>query len=357
MPSRHSRRGETQPAHLIWAVGTSTMPGSIKDGDHPPCRPVLAAVVNGQGLVIGHGVSMPDAPLSGVEDALRQAIGKPTGGFGSGNIPLRVTVDEAALLPLVRRLLPGVPAKVGRSAELQELFRNLPTMELSPAETGIMGLTTYLDGDLTPALVESFFSASADLYRRQPWTLFADDQCLFQVTSRGLAMNQWCGCVIGQAGESYGVLLFESRLDQQRFTLIAKSGNDPSQLAGGQLPPQHAISFEPLDALSRQLIAEIEQHRWPVAPGDAYPVPLHIDANRMELPSSRNELARLEATARALTRLIDNLPELEDYWLWTGQEPLRRQFRVPVQDRGLVSVSISLIPPQDEDDDDWHDVM
>lgn len=63
-------------------------------------------------------------------------------------------------------------------------------------------------------------------------------------------------------------------------------------------------------------------------------------------------MARLEATARALTRLIDNTPELEDYWNWSGQEPLRRQYRVPVQDRGLVSVSLSLIPPEDEDVDD-----
>jgi hypothetical protein len=266
-------------------------------------------------------------------------------------------VDGEGLLPLVRRLLPGVPVKVGRSAELEEVFRQVPAMEPSAEETGIMGLTTYLHGDLTPALVESFFQACADLYRREPWTLFADDQCLFQVTSRGLAMNQWCGCVIGQEGESYGVLLFESRLDQQRFTLLAQSEQDPSRLATGKLPHQHAISFEPVDALSRELVAEIEQHRWPVAPGDGIPVPLHIDPDFMAVPSSREELARLEATARALTRLIDKVPELEDYWRWTGQEPLRRQYRVPVQDRGLVSVSLTLIPPEDEDDEDWQDLM
>ncbi len=357
MPSRSSIRGKSQPAHLVWAVGTSTMPALINDGDRPAFRPVFAAVVNGHGFVIGHGVGTPDEPLAGVEDALLQAIGEPAAGFGSGSTPLRVTVDEEALLPLVQRLLPGVPAKVGRSAELEEVFQQLPAMEPLPEAKGIMGLTTYLDGDLTPASVESFFDACADLYRRAPWALFADDQCLFQVTSRALAMEQWCGCVLGQAGESYGVLLFESRLDQQRFILLAQTEPDPSKLATAKLPHQHAISFEPLDTLCRELVAEIEHHRWPVAPGDAYPVPLHIDPDFMAVPSSRNELARLEATARALTRLIDNVPELEDYWRWTNQEPLRRQYRVPVQDRGLVSVSLSLIPPQGEDDEDWHDVM
>ena len=52
---------------------------------------------------------------------------------------------------------------------------------------------------------------------------------------------------------------------------------------------------------------------------------------------------------------------------WTGQTertsfltqgaPLRRQYRLPVQERGPVSVSLSLIPPEDEDEEDWQDVM
>ena len=357
MSSRHNRRAESSPAHLLWAVGTRRMPAFINDGHRPPFRPIVAAVVNGHGLVIGHGVSPPENPLAGVEQALIQAIGKPTGGFGSGTLPRRVIVDEEALLPLVRRLLPGVPVKIGRSAELEEVFRELSAMDPEPEERGILGLTTYLGGDLTPALVGSFFAACADLYRREPWALFADDQCLFQVTSRALAMNRWCGCVIGQAGESYGVLLFESRLDQQRFTLLAQSEQDFSKLASGQLPHQRAISFEPLDAISRDLSAEIERHGWPVAPGDACPLPLHLDPDFMAVPPSRDGLARLEATALALTRLIDNTLELEDYWAWTGQDPLRRQYRVPVQDRGLVSVSLSLIPPEDEDEEDWQEVM
>jgi hypothetical protein len=68
-----------------------------------------------------------------------------------------VTVDQEALLPLVRRLLPGVPAKVGRSAELEELFQALPAMKPAPEVRGIFGLTTYLGGDLTAADIGSFF--------------------------------------------------------------------------------------------------------------------------------------------------------------------------------------------------------
>ena len=55
--------------------------------------------------------------------------------------------------------------------------------------------------------------------------------------------------------------------------------------------------------------------------------------------------------------MIDNTLQLEVYWTWTGQEPLRRQYRAPVRDQGLVSVSLSLIPPEDEDEDEWQEVM
>lgn len=77
-------------------------------------------------------------------------------------------------------------------------------------------------------------------------------------------------------------------------------------------------------------------------------MPLHIDPDFLAVPSSRLELGRLEAMARGLTRLIETTPHLEDYWNVIGQAPLRRQYRVPVQDRGLIAVTLTLIPPEED---------
>lgn len=55
MTSRLNRRSGSAPAHLLWAVCTTTMPAFINDGVPPPFQPIVAAVVNGHGLVIGHG--------------------------------------------------------------------------------------------------------------------------------------------------------------------------------------------------------------------------------------------------------------------------------------------------------------
>jgi hypothetical protein len=80
-------------------------------------------------------------------------------------------------------------------------------------------------------------------------------------------------------------------------------------------------------------------------------LPLHIDPDFLAVPSSRLELARLEAMARGLTLLIETTPHLEDYWNWIGQAPLRRQYRVPVQDRGRIALTITLIPPEEDGQD------
>lgn len=345
MPGRPPR----QPHHSSWAVGTCVMPAFVDDGRQPPFQPILVAVVDGHGLVIGQGVAAPDDPDSGVEQALQQAIAAPDGGFGAGSRPTAITITAAELRPVVERILPGIPIRVGPSADLEELFSSVPEMVAEADGPGLMGLQSLLSGDIRPQDVASFFAACKPLYERQPWRRFVHEQCLFMISSQALGMRRWCGCVIGQAGQSYGVLLFPSRQDQERFIetamLAAQIGGPPM----GVLPHQWAISFEPLDAISRSLADEIAAHGWPVAAGDGYPVPLHVDPDLVHHPLGRVELARLEAVARALTRLIDNVPDLHDFWNWSGQEPLRRQYRLPVQDRGPVSVTLTLIPPEGVD--------
>lgn len=335
-------RAAHPPAHLQWAVGTAELPTFIDDGVQPPFRPVLAAVVDGNGLVIGHGVSAPEAPEQGVMNALQLAI-------GTGNTPVAVNVSERSLKPVVEQLLPGIPVKVKRSPELDAVFEALPGMLNGSAPQGIMALESYLSADVTPEAVASFFAACKELYERQPWTLFVDDQCWFNISSQALGMRRWCGSVIGQAGESYGVLLFESQQEQERFFLAASLAGDLNTLPPELLPHQRAISFEPLDTLSRALAAEIKQHHWPVAAGAGYPVPMHLDPDLLYVPTTKAELARLEAVARTLTRLIDKVPNLKQYWDWTGQAPLRKQFRLPVQNGDPISVTITLLPPEEEE--------
>ena len=71
----------------------------------------------------------------------------------------------------------------------------------------------------------------------------------------------------------------------------------PSKTSANWPAASSPISFERLDAISRDLAVEIENHCWPLPPGDDLPFPSHLDPNLMAVPPSRDELERLEATA------------------------------------------------------------
>ena len=324
-------------------MGITELPTFIDDGIQPPFRPLLAAVVSGDGQVLGHGVAGPADPDAAVVDALQQAIGSASSELS----PDAITVNRRSLQPVVERLLPGVPVRVGRSAVLETVFEVLPDLLNGSEPQGIQGLETYLSGDVTPEAVASFFAACKELYERRPWTLFPDDRSWFSVSSQALGMRRWCGCVIGQDGESYGVLLFESQREQERYFLAAGLSGDLTALPPGLLPHQRAISFEALDDLSPMLAAEIQRHQWPVAAGESYPVPIHLDPEFLYVPNTKQELARLEAMARALTRLIDRTDGLQDAWSSTAPTSLRKQFKLPIQNEAAVSVTITLLPPEE----------
>lgn len=333
------RPRQSQP-ELAWAVGITELPTFVDDGIQPPFRPLLAAVVSSVGQVLGHGVAGPADPDAAMVDALQQAISTASSSLS----PDSITVNTRSLQPVVERLLPGVPVRVGRSAVLEAVFEVLPDLLNGSEPQGIQGLETYLTADVTPEAVASFFAACKELYERRPWTLFPDDGSWFSISSQSLGMRRWCGCVIGQDGESYGVLLFESQREQERYFLAAGLTDNLMAPPAGLLPDQRAISFEALEDLSPTLAAEIERHQWPVAAGESYPVPMHLDPDFLYVPSTKAELARLEAVARALTQLIDRTDGLKDAWSSTAATTLRKQFKLTIQDGQPLSVTIALLP-------------
>ncbi len=336
------RPRQSQP-ELAWAVGITELPTFVDDGIQPPFRPLLAAVVSGVGQVLGHGVAGPADPDAAVEDALRMAIGTTSSGLN----PDSITVSKQRLQPVVERLLAGVPVRVGRSAMLETVFEVLPDLINGSEPQGIQGLETYLTADITPEAVASFFAACKELYERRPWTLFPNDQCWFSVSSQALGMRRWCGCVIGQEGESYGVLLFESKREQEQYFLAASLTDNLMVPPPGLLPDQRGISFEALHDLSPALAAEIAAHQWPIAAGESYPVPLHLDRDFLYVPGTKVELARLEAVAQALTRLIDRTDGLQDAWSSNAPRTLRKQFKLAIQNGEPLSVTITLLPPRE----------
>lgn len=51
--------------------------------------------------------------------------------------------------------------------------------------------------------------------------------------------------------------------------------------------------------------------------------------------------------ARALTRLIDRTDGLKGAWSSTAPTSLRKQFKLAIQNEAAVSVTITLLPPEE----------
>jgi hypothetical protein len=160
---------------------------------------------------------------------------------------------------------------------------------------------------------------------------------LFTVTCAALRIKGWVGCVIGQNRENYGVILFQSVADYDRYVEQAeRSAFDGLEVMDGA-PTHRAINFESKRAMPPALLKEIQRHGWPVAKGDAYPTVILVQPDLVLAPPTLADLAQLEAVAGALTLWLDSEPDLAR--CWSGPNGRRRRFRVPV---GAMEVPVTI---------------
>jgi hypothetical protein len=335
---RHRPSGFGQPSGGdVWEIGLAPMPAFVPGDDGQPVRPLLAIVVEASGRIRGSAVGHPDRPLQALEPAIEMAIAEPQSPCEPG-LPRRVVVGSSRLLKLVPSLLPGVMVTRGDTPRLDHATSSLRDhMAGGDGQRGLAGLSTYLTADVTPEAVASFFRAAAALYERRPWRRVPSDGHLFQVSCGAQGIRGWAGCVIGQNRESYGVILFESVADYERYLDLAERAEfeGPQVMDAG--PPHRTINFEPKRAMPTALLQEIQRYRWPVAKGDAYPTVLLVQPDLVLAPPTRADLRQLEAVAGALTQWLDAEPDL--IRCWDGPSVRRRRFRVPV---GSMEVPVTI---------------
>jgi hypothetical protein len=221
-----------------------------------------------------------------------------------------VVVNRADLLELLPPLLPEAVIRQGATPQLDRAVK-LMRQELAGDEDplGTQALSTYLSGDIGPEAVERFFEAAAALSQRRPWERISGDGHLFQLSCRALAIQGWVGCVIGQQREHYGVILFQSLQDYERYVEQGERFEAGDRDAMDAAPPHRAINFEAQAAMPAPLLQEIRRYGWPVAPGDAYPTVMLIEPPQVLKPPRRADLQQLEAVALALVAWIDGGPQ------------------------------------------------
>ena len=193
------------------------------------------------------------ALLETASDRLRAAIASPMVPGVQPPARVRVASPELANALRTRGAAPGIVC--APTPELDDVVASMRQHLDGDAKTE----QSYLGSDVGPDAVGAFFRAAAALYRAKPWKAVPDDTSILSLTIEKLGIRDAVVSVIGQMGESHGVIVFRSLDDFDAFLDAADAverGQTPA------MPPHFSLNFERGADMTVALRKEIALHRW-----------------------------------------------------------------------------------------------
>ena len=315
-----------------WVGGLVSMPGYVT-GEGEPYRPEMILWMNDDGGVVGAEIAKPGEGLGMAAASLQSAFDRPM--IGRPTTPGSVRVASPALVDVLRPAHPTIEIVCAPTPEIDELVSVLHEKISAGAETHL----SYLGPQIDPDAIASFFRAAAELHRVAPWTIVPSDDALLAVTIESLDVRDAVMCVIGQAGESLGLVLFP---DLAAFDAFVDAADALERGEAPALPPHLSLNFERGADLDTSLRKEIAEHGWVVAGADAYPVLTAMDEDMLARPHSARELTIGETLALVLCQLPEDREALQQ--AWRGGAPVEWTISVRTH-AGEVEVSLAVPHP------------
>jgi hypothetical protein len=279
-----------------WVGGRRLMPSYVMEDK--PYRPELVIWLDvTNNLIVGSEAFKPGEPLSVEAELLAAAMKRPMA--GKPRSPSSIRVADSALAALLRgKLGPDVRIEVAETPELDRVVK-LMAASLARDEQD----ASYLeDGKISADTMRRFFSAAAKLWKMAPWKNVYDSQ-LLRLDCPALDARDKVVSIIGNLGESFGVLVFDS-LDG--FEAMAEPSD--AHMAGKQLinlgTHIFSINFERGSDIPKAMRREIDQHGWRVPDANSYPRIQWIDPDRMLRPLTDRDVVFATACAEAITEFF-----------------------------------------------------
>lgn len=183
-----------------WVGGLVSMPGYVT-GEGEPYRPELLVWLGPNGAVLGSEVAKPGEALGRAVESLRKTFDEPM--YGRPHRPERLRVASAELAAALRAGQVEVDIVCGPTPELDEVSTALREHLQDDS------VLSYLSPDVSSDAVSAFFEAAADLYRMKPWHVLPRAECPISVSIEALGLRNAALTVIGQLGESLGLVVHE----------------------------------------------------------------------------------------------------------------------------------------------------
>ena len=265
-----------------------------------PYRPGFALWLElPDGLIVGRDIFGPEEAEGALARTLRDALKQPTAGRPRRPDAIRVT-DAPTAAEVRAEIGWDIPVTVAPTPELDEIFQNL--FDLMSKEDGDFKPSFLADGQVSVEAVDALFKAGSALFALQPWKL-GDDPPVLRMDMPAFGIDGACVAIIGQLGQSRGLLIFESLYDFDDFLIAADAaaeGDGPISLGSEVL----ALTFESATELPRSMRQEAMEHRWRVHSADAYPLVQRRDPDGVVRPLIERDLEIATACALALTAFL-----------------------------------------------------
>ncbi len=242
-------------ADVEWIGGTALLPAVITDEDASP-HPEVLMWLNADGVILGSHVDHRDEILRTASAQLHATMKQPM--WGTPHLPARVRVASPELAAALRAGRPKLDVVCAPTPEFDELMHAM----LEDFERETEAARTYFSEGVDADALAAFFRAAAALYRAKPWKKVPGDQGGFFITMPEFAIADAALLVIGQLGESFGLLLFQDADDLDAFGVAMgaiEDGESPT------LPPYVALNYERAQDMAPALRKEIATHHWEVA--------------------------------------------------------------------------------------------
>jgi hypothetical protein len=330
-----------------WIGGLVSPPAYVTDRDEPYRVQIALWLERPADVIVGYELIPPGDPLPVFTRALRRAIQQPMA--GRPRRPARVRVADPALAAAAREVLgQHTPLTVAPTPELDEVMATFHELAGEPNDE-----VSYLEkGRIDAGVVAAFFRSARLLFQVAPWQT-ADDDDILHMDIPALGVRGACVSIIGNLGESLGLIVFPSLKGYQSFIDAADAaeadGRKPRNIGTGWL----SLNFERGADLPAGLRREIAAHAWPVAGTEAYPVAMNIDPDLVPRPLVTRDYRVLEACARAVAAFYvqhrgqfgtGNTPPVSESWF--DQDGLEVRLTMPYEAHVMFAPAEPERPPR-----------
>ncbi|MFZ2493460.1 MAG: SEC-C metal-binding domain-containing protein [Thermoanaerobaculia bacterium] len=284
-------------AETEWAGGRYFPNAEVREGS-AVIRPEMILWVEPSGPIVGITLVNPLEPVSATQ-SLAATMDAPL--EGPPRRPHRIRVADETMAAELRASYPDLAVVVAPVPEVDAVFEEIrPGLESQGNESSYFG-----DGDVSTDALGHLFQTASLLFRTAPWR-YATEEQLLRVDIPRFGIEGACLCVIGEAGESRGILLFRSLDDFERFAESGGRALEGEDLAdGGQrVVTLRSLSFDRKRDLPRAMVAEVERHRWAVAGANAYPVLYCLGPSFTPLEISEEDVRIITVCVRALLAFL-----------------------------------------------------